>query len=558
MMEKMNDGAARDVAQGRTSLGIELGSTRIKAVLIGPDYAPLASGAVDWESRFDAGFWTYPLDDVREGLRECFRRLAADVEERYGTPLATAGAMGVSAMMHGYLAFGENGTGRDGLLVPFRTWKNTTTERASAILSAELGFNIPQRWSAAHLYQAVLDGEPHVKDITFMTTLAGYVHWKLTGKKVLGIGDASGMFPVNGGDYDAAMLSRFGDLLAKEGCRLGLRGILPEVLAAGADAGTLTEEGAALLDPSGVFKAGTPLCPPEGDAGTGMVATNSVSQRTANVSAGTSIFAMAVLEKGLSKVYPEIDMVATPEGRPAAMVHCNNGTGDIDAWASLLGEAAILGGGSVKKAALYDAIYNKALEGEVDCGGLLSFNYLAGEPVTGFAEGVPLFVRSAGSRLSLSNFARSILFSALASLRIGMDILTGAENVRLERVAAHGGFFKTAGAGQRLLAAALETPVTALDGAGEGGAWGIALLAAYRTFNGKGAGGGLERFLEDRVFAENKSAPTEAKEAPAYRAQGRRAPVPRAVPPDAVPPDAEDAKEAPAYQGQGRKALVPR
>jgi sugar (pentulose or hexulose) kinase len=472
-----------------------MGSTRIKAVLIDEKQNPLASGGFDWENRLENGIWTYRLDDVWAGLREAFAKLAAEVRSKYGAPLTKLAAFGVSAMMHGYLPFGKDGK----QLAAFRTWRNTTTEQAAAALTKEFSFNVPQRWSIAHLYQAILNGEEHVKDIGYLTTLSGYVHWQLSGKKVMGVGEASGMFPIdsNACDYDAGMMAKFDELVADKKYGWKLRDIMPVVRNAGDDAGVLTAEGARLLDPSGALLSGCPMCPPEGDAGTGMVATNSVSERTGNVSAGTSIFAMLVLEKALSQVYTEIDMVTTPAGKPVAMVHCNNCTSDFDAWVKLFGEVHAALGGAVSKPALYDAIYFKALEGDADCGGLLSYNYVSGEPVTGLDEGRPLFVRTPDSRFSLANFARSLLFSTMATLKIGMDILTVKENVKLEQLLGHGGLFKTEGVGQSLMAAALDVPVTVMASAGEGGAWGIAVLAAYRA---QAKGRTLVTFLAEQVF----------------------------------------------------------
>jgi sugar (pentulose or hexulose) kinase len=496
----MSDETKRAIVEGKTFLGIELGSTRIKAALVDESYAPIAQGFHDWENRFEGGMWTYRLDEVWTGLADCFRSLNDDLVSRYGAPLATAGAIGISAMMHGYLVFDRSGQ----QLVPFRTWRNTTTERAAAALTREFRFNIPLRWSVAHLYQAILDGEPHVGDIAFMTTLAGYVHWRLTGQKALGVGDASGMFPIDGasGNYDKSMLARFDSLVAgKTGWKL--EEILPAALGAGENAGVLSAEGARLLDPSGALAAGIPLCPPEGDAGTGMTATNSVAERTGNVSAGTSIFAMLVLEKPLSRVYPEVDMVTTPAGKPVAMVHCNNCTSDFDAWARVFGEFGALLGPRPEKAALYDALYREALKGEADGGGLLSYNYYGGEPIAGVEQGRPLFVRLPDSRFTLANFTRTLLFSAIAALKLGMDILTEKENVRLGQILGHGGLFKTKGVGQRLLAAALGVPVAVMESAGEGGAWGIALLAAYMAR--KKDGETLEAFLKENVFSENSS-----------------------------------------------------
>ena len=483
-----------------TALGLELGSTRIKAVLIGPDHAVLAAGAHDWENRLEDGYWTYSLDDVWAGVQDAYAKLAAEFAGKYGMPLTSVGAMGVSAMMHGYLPFDAAG----GQLAPFRTWRNTTTGDAAARLTELLGFNIPQRWSVAHLYQAMLNGEAHVKDIAFLTTLAGYVHWRLTGEKVLGVGEASGMFPIDSAScaFDGAMLAKF-DALAQD-MPWRLADILPRVLRAGEDAGALTAEGARLLDPSGALRPGVPLCPPEGDAGTGMAATDSVAPRTGNVSAGTSVFAMLVLEKPLSKVYPEIDMVTTPAGAPVAMVHCNTCTSDLDAWVKLLGEMAAAAGAPLAKPALYDLFYEKALEGEADCGGLVSYNYYSGEPVTGLAEGRPLMVRRPDARLTLANLARVQLYAAMATLKLGMDILFEGEGVQLDTLLGHGGLFKTPVVGQRLLAGALGVPVAAMETAGEGGPWGMALLAAYMLE--KRPGETLEQYLANRVFADAKGA----------------------------------------------------
>ena len=484
----------------RTALGIELGSTRIKAVLIGPDHTVLASGAHEWENRLENGCWTYPLDEVWAGVQAAYAKLAAAFAAQYGTPPTAVGAMGVSGMMHGYLPFSRNGA----QLAPFRTWRNTTTGPAAAELTELFGFNIPQRWSAAHLYQAMLNGEGQVKDIAFLTTLAGYVHWRLTGEQVLGVGDASGMFPIDSAacDYDAAMVRRFNGLLQAHELAYRLEDILPRVLRAGEAAGVLTAEGAKLLDPTGTLRPGVPLCPPEGDAGTGMVATGSVAPRTGNVSAGTSVFAMAVLEKPLSRVYPEIDMVTTPAGAPVAMVHCNTCTSDLDAWVKLLGEMAGAAGAALSKQALYELFYKKALEGEADCGGLVNYNCYSGEPVAGLARGCPLFVRRPDARLNLANFARAQLYSAMATLKLGMDILLEGEGVPLDTLCGHGGLFKTPIVGQRLLAGALGVPVAVMETAGEGGPWGMAVLAAYMLNRRKGET--LERYLADRVFAAAK------------------------------------------------------
>jgi len=488
--------AQKAIESGKTFLGIELGSTRIKAVLIGADHAPLASGSYEWENRYENGVWTYSLEDVWSGLQESYRSLRAEVEQQYHTRLRTVGAMGFSAMMHGYMAFDQNGE----LLAPFRTWRNTITGEAAEKLTALFQFNIPQRWSIAHLYQAILNGEAHVKDIRRLTTLAGYVHWKLTGQQVLGVGEASGMFPIDSRikDYDSSMVERFDGCLPAD-IPWKLRDILPGVRLAGDAAGTLTAEGARLLDPSGELQAGIPLCPPEGDAGTGMVATNSVAPRTGNVSAGTSVFAMIVLEKALSKVYPEIDMVTTPSGSPVAMVHSNNCTSDLNAWVEIFHEFTQALGVEVEKSRLFETLYRQALSADADAGGLLAYNYVSGEHITHFEEGRPLFARTPESRFTLANFMRAHLFSALGALKIGMDILFEQEKVQLDTLLGHGGFFKTQAVGQKMMAAAMNVPVAVMETAGEGGAWGIALLAAYMT--NKASGEPLEAYLAEKVFA---------------------------------------------------------
>ena len=489
----------KTIESGRTSLGIELGSTRIKAVLIGEDHAPIASGSHEWENRHENGVWTYGLDDVWQGLQDSYRKLGSEVLEKYGTPLKTIGAIGFSAMMHGYMVFDRDGN----LLVPFRTWRNTITGQAAEKLTALFQFNIPQRWSIAHLYQAILNKESHIKKIAFQTTLAGYVHWKLTGQKVLGVGEASGMFPIDSktNDYDKRMLDQLGKLLKAKKIPWKLRDILPKVLVAGDAAGSLTEEGARLLDPSGLLRAGIPLCPPEGDAGTGMVATNSVAERTGNVSAGTSVFAMIVLEKPLSKLHPEIDMVTTPTGKPVAMVHSNNCTSDLNAWVGLFQELTQVLGVEVAQAKLFAVLFNQALTGDADCGGLLAYNYFSGEHITHLEEGRPLFVRTPESRFTLANFMRAHLFSALGALKIGLDIFE-KEKVKIDRVLGHGGFFKTKGVGQKVMAAAMSVPVSVMETAGEGGAWGIAVLASYMLH--KAENEPLEAYLSQKVFVGEK------------------------------------------------------
>lgn len=491
-------GKKEAILEGKTALGIEFGSTRIKAVLVGEDNTPLASGSHEWENRLDNGIWTYTLDDIWSGLQDCYRDMAEDVKKQYGVTLTKIGALGFSAMMHGYMAFDEKGE----LLVPFRTWRNTITEEAAEKLTKEFNYNIPQRWSIAHLYQAILNKEEHVKDIAFFTTLAGYVHWKLTGEKVLGVGDASGMFPIDSAtkDYDAAMVEKFDALTAPCGFSWKLKDILPKSLSAGEDAGTLTAEGAKLLDVSGNLEAGIPVCPPEGDAGTGMVATNSVAVKTGNVSAGTSVFAMIVLEKPLKSVHTEIDLVTTPTGEAVAMAHCNNCTSDLNAWVGLFREFAENFGIEVDMNKLFSVLYNKALEGNPDCGGLLAYNYFSGEGITHFDEGRPLFARTPDSKFNLANFMRAHLFSALATLKDGLDILLKEENVKIDKIYGHGGLFKTPVVGQRIMAAAIDTPVSVMETAGEGGAWGIAVLASY--MKNKAEGESLSSFLNDKVFGD--------------------------------------------------------
>ncbi|MEV0892345.1 FGGY-family carbohydrate kinase [Promicromonospora sp. NPDC050262] len=507
MVERQDEGAGQlaghreAIEQGRTALGIELGSTRIKACLVGPDNVPLASGSHDWENQLVDGVWTYSLEAVRTGLQESVAALLADVERQYGVRPTTVGAIGVSAMMHGYLAFDD----ADELLVPFRTWRNTTTERAATELTGLFGHNIPLRWSVAHLYQAILDEEAHVPRVRHVTTLAGYVHWKLTGQQVLGVGDASGMFPIDvaTGGYDQRMLAQFDEAASGHGFGRGIADLLPGVLPAGADAGVLTKEGAALLDPSGTLRPGIPLCPPEGDAGTGMVATNSVAPRTGNVSAGTSIFAMVVLEKPLERVHDELDLVTTPAGDLVAMVHCNNGASELGVWAEVFGQFAAALGQPAEPGAVFEAFLRSALDGDADGGGLLAYNYLSGEPITGLEAGRPLFTRTPDSRLTLANFARTQVYSAFGTLSLGMRVLA-QERVELDAMFAHGGMFKTEGVAQRLLAAALGAPVAVGRTAGEGGAWGIAVLAAYRASAGGAAAPakGLGEYLGTEVFAD--------------------------------------------------------
>jgi sugar (pentulose or hexulose) kinase len=465
------------IRSGTAILGIELGSTRIKASLIAPDTTPLASGSHAWENQLKDGLWTYDLDEAWRGIAACYASLVEDVRNRYGIELRTVAALGVSGMMHGYIALDETGQ----LLVPFRTWRNNVTGRACAELTPLLGFAVPQRWSIAHLYHSILEEQAHVPRIARLTTLAGYVHAKLTGEHVLGVGEASGMFPVDSGsaDWDSSRVARFDDLVGRRGFPWKLRDILPRVLTAGRNAGTLSVAGAKLLDPTGTLAAGVPLCPPEGDAGTGMVATNAVRPRSGNVSAGTSVFAMIVLEKSLSEVHEEIDIVVTPDGKPVAMAHANNGSSDIDAWIALFGQVAKALGVEKRADELYEKLLPLATRGDPDAGGLLSVNYVSGEHVTGFSEGRPLFARSQDSRFTLENFIRAMYFASLCAMRTGVNILTEKEGVVIDEIRGHGGFFKGGDTGQRMMAAALGVPVSIPDTAGEGGAWGMAVLAAY-------------------------------------------------------------------------------
>lgn len=493
-------GAKECIADGRAVLGIEFGSTRIKAVLVDEENRPIASGAHDWENRLENGIWTYSLDDIWTGLQDCYRSLAEDVQAKYGEKLVRLGAIGFSAMMHGYMAFNDKGE----LLVPFRTWRNTITEEASVKLTELFHYHIPQRWTIAHLYQAILNGEAHVADLKFAITLAGYIQWKLTGEKIVGVGEASGMFPIDiaTGQFNAKMMDQFDAAVADKGYSWKLRDVFPAVYTAGQQAGALTQEGAKLLDPTGTLQAGIPFCPPEGDAGTGMAATNSVAKRTGNVSAGTSVFGMIVLEKELSKVYDAIDLVTTPDGSLVAMVHCNNCTSDLNAWVNLFREYSELMGIQADMNELYGRLYRKALEGDSDCGGLLAYNYFSGEHVTGFNEGRPLFVRTPDAAFSLANFMRVHLFTSLGALKTGLDILLKEEGVQVDEILGHGGLFKTKGVGQSILAAAIDAPVSVMETAGEGGAWGIALLASYMIH--KGADESLAAFLDSKVFAGQK------------------------------------------------------
>lgn len=485
------------IESGKAVLGIEFGSTRIKAVLVDDANKPIASGSHEWENQLKDGIWTYSIDMIWEGLQHAYKEMTEDVEKQYGVKVEKLAALGFSAMMHGYMAFGAD----DEILVPFRTWRNAITEEASEKLTKLFNYNIPQRWSIAHLYQAILNGEDHVKDIKFQTTLAGYIHWKLTGRKVLGVGEASGMFPIDiaTGKFNQTMVDAFDKEVEGKGYPWKLLGIFPEVLTAGENAGELTAEGAKLLDPTGTLQAGCPLCPPEGDAGTGMVATNSVARRTGNVSAGTSVFSMVVLEKELSKVYPELDLVTTPSGDLVAMVHCNNCTSDLNAWVNIFKEFAEAFGVDVDMNKLFGTLYNKAMEGDVNGGNLLAYNYISGENITGMEEGRPMFVRTPNSKFNLANFMRVNLYTALGALKIGMDLLLKEEGVQVDKLLGHGGLFKTKGVGQQILADAMNTPISVMETAGEGGAWGIAVLASYMVQ--KAEGESLGDYLNNKVFA---------------------------------------------------------
>ncbi len=494
------------ILDGKAVLGIEFGSTRIKGVLIDDGGEVLAVGTFDWENSLVDGIWTYAEEEFFAGLKGCYASLKKDVKQRYGVILTNLKAIGISGMMHGYLPFNEKGE----LLAPFRTWRNTLAGEAASKLTEVFDFNIPDRWSIAHLYQAILNGEEHVKDIAYITTLAGYIHTLLTGKQVMGIGEASGMFPMEGNNYSETMLDKFDKLVEDKGYSWKIRNILPKVLVAGEDAGMLTEAGAKLLDDEGDLKSGVPMCPPEGDAGTGMVATNSVRVRTGNVSAGTSVFAMIVLEKLLSKLYREIDMVTTPDGAPVAMVHCNNCTSDINAWTYLFKEVLDLMGAECSLGDLFTALFKKSAEADKDCGNLLSYNYFSGEFLTGFETGKPLFIREPNSKFSLANFMRVQTFTAFGGIKIGMEILD-KENVAIDKILGHGGFFKTPVIGQSVLAAAMNAPVSVMETAGEGGAWGIAVLAAYAA--NKEDGETLPDYLDNKIFATQKMTTLEPDEA---------------------------------------------
>ena len=486
----------------KTALGIELGSTRIKAVLIDDKHIPIASGDFEWENQLVNGIWTYSMDMIHSGLQTCFANLKTDVKEKFGVTLTEVGGIGISAMMHGYLPFDKDGI----QLAEFRTWRNTITGEAAVSLTKSLGFNIPQRWSIAHYYQAMLNNEGHVPYIDYLTTLAGYIHWQLTGEKVMGVGEASGMFPIDSSTcgYDENMITKFKAITS-----INLRDILPRVVKAGEYAGVLTEKGAKFLDPSGDLISGIPVAPCEGDAGTGMAATNSVRVRTGNVSAGTSDFAMIVVDHPLG-VHREIDMVTTPDGSPVAMVHCNNCTSDINAWVNLFGEFASLMGLEVSKGLLFTRLFEVAMDGDPDCGGLMSFNYFSGEGVTALDQGRPVFARMQNAKFTLANFMRTHLASALATLKIGMDILQRTENVEIDKLYGHGGFFKTPEVGQKMLSAAVGAPVSVMETAGEGGPFGMALLTAFMLW--KDEGETLPDYLDNKVFAGAKSTTITADE----------------------------------------------
>ncbi|CAM4431201.1 xylulokinase [Paenibacillus typhae] len=496
----MDQNIRQAILEGGTSLGIEFGSTRIKAVLIDQKFETVASGSYEWENQLVDGYWTYHLNDIIKGLQTAYSELKQEVQQKYEVTLSKVGSIGFSAMMHGYMAFDSKGE----LLVPFRTWRNATTGAAAKELTEQFQFNIPERWSIAHLYQAILNKEEHVPDIDFITTLAGYIHWLLTGTKAIGIGDASGIFPIDEAaqDYNPAMVKQFDELTAAKGYSLKLGELLPKVYHAGEQAGVLTEEGAKLLDVSGDLQAGIPLCPPEGDAGTGMVATNSVRKRTGNISVGTSVFAMIVLENDLSAVYPEIDMVTTPDGSPVGMVHANNCSSDINAWVGLFREFAEAMGIQADSGKLFSVLFGKALEADADGGGLLSYGYFSGENITGIEKGRPLFVRSPESRFNLANFMRTHLFTAFAALKIGMDILTKKENVAIDSILAHGGLFKTPVVGQKIVAASMNVPVSVMATASEGGAWGMAILAAF--MQNREQQERLDDFLDNKVFKDTE------------------------------------------------------
>ena len=486
------------IEAGDIFLGIEFGSTRIKAVLTDENGEVLGTGIHDWENSFIEGIWTYPLDEILSGLSSCYTSIKSDIKEKYGVTIKQIKYMGISAMMHGYMAFDKDMN----LLDPFQTWRNSNTEEAAKDLSESFKFNIPLRWTIAHLYQRILDKEEHVEKLNFVTTLSSYIHYMLTGEKNIGIGDASGIFPIDSTamDYDASMLDIFEEKIAEYKFPWKIREILPKVMPAGQRAGVLTKLGASLLDKDGDLQEGSILCPPEGDAGTGMVATNSIKKGTGNMSAGTSMFAMLVLDKKLNDYYEEIDMVTTPDGYPVAMSHANNGTSDLNAWVGLFREFSKLFGINISDGELFEKLYTNSLNGSPDCGNLMSFGYFSGEGITKLNEGRPLFLRSPKSEFNLANFMRAHLYSSLTAVKVGLDILTEKENVKIKKMMGHGGLFKTKGVGQRYLSAAINAPVEVLDTASEGGAWGIALLALYLIHADKYK---LDEFLSEKIFDKN-------------------------------------------------------
>lgn len=493
--------AKKTIENGKAILGIEFGSTRIKAVLIDEKHVPIATGEHDWENRLEDGIWTYTLDDIWDGVQDCYKKMTEDVQKKYGIPVKKLAALGISAMMHGYMPFDIDGK----LLVPFRTWRNTITGEAANELTKLFNFNIPQRWSIAHLYQAILNKEEHVSDIAYLTTLEGYIHWQLSGEKVIGIGEASGMFPIDSKarNYNADMLDKFDALDEVKQYPWNIRDIVPTIKVAGEVAGYLTEEGAKKLDITGNLEAGCPMAPPEGDAGTGMTATNSVAVRTGNVSAGTSVFAMVVLEDDLKAVHEEIDLVTTPVGDAVAMVHCNNCTSDLNKWVSLFKEFSDMIGLNLDMNDVYGRLYTNAMQGDKDCDGIVAFNTLSGEPVIGTNEGRPMIFHRPDSKVNLANFIRTNLYASLATLKVGCDILFKEENVKVDTIYGHGGLFKTKGVGQNILAAAMNAPVALMSTAGEGGPWGMAVLAAYML--NKQPGEELEQYLNNKVFIGQES-----------------------------------------------------
>ncbi len=500
----MGNEAIVSIKNGEVYLGIEFGSTRIKAILIDKTFAPLAGGDFLWENSLVDNVWTYDIKEIKNGLQQCYKNLKDNVKEKYNITLTKVKNIGISGMMHGYLVFDSE----DNLLTPFRTWRNTNQEEASIKLGELFNYPVPQRFSCAHIYQAILNDESHVNSIAFQTTLAGYVHFLLTGEKVLGVGEASGVFPIDikEKNYNKKMLEKFNNAIKEKGVKWGYEDILPKVLMAGAEAGYLTKEGACIIDPDGDLEPGAKFCPPEGDAGTGMVATNSVEKRTGNISAGTSVFAMIVLEKDLKNVHSELDLVTTPTGNLVAMVHCNNCTSYLNSWVALFEETLNLFGANVDKNELYTKLYKKALDGDKDGGGLLSYGYISGEHITKFEVGRPLFVAKPDSTLNLGNFMRTNLYTSLGALKIGLDILLDEEQVKIDKICGHGGFFKTEEVGQRIMSSATGTPVSIMDNAGEGGAWGIGILAAYIDFSGEV----FEDFLNNKVFKNSKIVTIEA------------------------------------------------